>query len=237
MLEVRLPTSEFAGADLPAHVWAVYDIPGAKRLGRFRRVPPGHVPVDSDPGPVHVQPFSLLAGELDVNAHLVQVGAGDAMAVTAGFSTVADTQEGEAVDPTVASAQFSPVPTLFSVDVEVKPATDARDQIAIVESFSTTETRLDAWCWRMPARPTLREDRFVQAVVDRVPTKVRAELRWTGAGDRADLAYEAASAIPASCSRTSPTQAGPTWSRRPGRRRRTSPRGSTRRWRPPSRGP
>ncbi|CRK62242.1 hypothetical protein [Alloactinosynnema sp. L-07] len=32
MLEVRLPTSEFAGRDLPGHVWAVYDIPGRKRL-------------------------------------------------------------------------------------------------------------------------------------------------------------------------------------------------------------
>lgn len=197
MLEVRLPTSEFAGADLPAHVWAVYDIPGAKRLSvgfdGYRR---GTSLSTATLGLFTFSPFSLLAGELDVNAHLVQVGAGDAMAVTAGFSTVADTQEGEAVDPTVASAQFSPVPTLFSVDVEVKPATEARDQIAIVESFSTTETRLDAMVLANARTTDAPEDRFVQAVVDRVPTKVRAELTWTGAGDRADLAYEADSVIP-----------------------------------------
>jgi hypothetical protein len=196
MLEVRLPTSEFAGEDLPAHVWAVYDIPGAKRLSvgfdGYRR---GTSLSTATLGLFTFSPFSLLAGELDINAHLAQVGAGEAMAVTAGFSTVADTEEGEAVDPTVASAQFSPVPTLFSVDVEVKPATEEHDQTAIVESSSTTETRLDALVLANARTGEAPEDRFVQAVVDRVPTTVRAELTWTGAGDRADLAYEADSVI------------------------------------------
>lgn len=196
MLEVRLPTSEFAGEDLPAHVWAVYDIPGAKRLSvgfdGYRR---GTSLSTATLGLFTFSPFSLLAGELDINAHLAQVGAGEAMAVTAGFSTVADTEEGEAVDPTVASAQFSPVPGLFSVDVEVKPATEEHDQTAVVESFSTTETRLDALVLANARTGDAPEDRFVQAVVDRVPTKVRAELTWTGAGDRADLAYAADSVI------------------------------------------
>src|ERR1044072_9754431 len=32
LLSVRLPTSQHAGEDLPAHVWAVYDLPTHKRI-------------------------------------------------------------------------------------------------------------------------------------------------------------------------------------------------------------
>ncbi|MCF4122632.1 hypothetical protein L1785_16765 [Antribacter sp. KLBMP9083] len=196
MLEVRLPTSEYAGEDLPAHVWAVYDIPGAKRLSvgfdGYRR---GTSLSSATLGLFTFSPFSTLAGELDINAHLAQLGAGDAMAVTAGFSSVADTEGGEAFDPTVASARFSPVPTLFSTDVEVKPATEERDQTASVDVTSTTETRLDAIVLANARSGDAPEDRFVQAVVDQVPTSVSAQLTWSGTGDRADLAYEADSAI------------------------------------------
>ncbi|WP_157930760.1 hypothetical protein [Glycomyces xiaoerkulensis] len=196
MLEVRLPTSELHGEDLPAHVWAVYDIPGANRLSVGYD---GHTRGDSlstaTLGVFTFAPFSTIAGEYDIEATLVNAGSGDSMAVTAGLAGVADTDEGEAVDPTVASARFSPVPTVFKVEAEIRPSTEESDQVARVDAGSDVPTHLDAVILSNDRTGPDPVDRFVQAGVDQVPTDVSALLTWTDTGDHAELDYQASSQI------------------------------------------
>lgn len=195
-LEVRLPTSEFHGEDLPAHVWAVYDIPGGNRLSvgydGYRR---GASLSTATLGLFTFSPVAVVGGEFDIRASLLQVGAGDAMAVTAGLAQVADTDEGEAVDPTVASARFSPVPTVFEARARVVPAGEEEDQQATVAAATNVETQLDTIVLANDGSVSPPTDRFVQLAVDELPTEVSADLTWAPDGSRAVLDYAADSVI------------------------------------------
>lgn len=191
-LEVRLPTSELAGQDLPGHVWAVYDVPGGNRLSvgydGFRR---GTSLSTATLGLFTFAPLDAITGQYDIRASLVNAGAGDAMAVTAGLARVADTDAGEAVDPTVASARFSPVPTVFSAHAAVRPAAGDDEQRAEVDAVSNVRTHLDTIVMANGGG----SDRFVQADVGLLPTTVSAELTWTPGGDHAVLDYDASAPI------------------------------------------
>lgn len=192
LLQVRLPTSEHAGEDLPGHVWAVYDVPGGNRLSvgydGFRR---GTSLSTATLGVFTFSPLDAIAGQYDIQASLVQAGAGEAMAVTAGLAQVADTDEGEAINPTVASARFSPVPAVFRTRAEIRPASDGEDQRAQVDASSNVQTHLDT----IVMSNEQASDRYVQADVNMLPTEVSAELTWTPDGDRARLDYDADSVI------------------------------------------
>ena len=103
------------GGPLPGHVWAVYDIPGQKRLSLgfdgFRR---GSTLPQPHPGVFTFKPEAAARGVFDIRGALRQGGAGEALAITGGVSSVAPGPVGEAVDPTVASIRFaSPAPAAF----------------------------------------------------------------------------------------------------------------------------
>ncbi|WP_054044260.1 hypothetical protein [Alloactinosynnema sp. L-07] len=193
MLEVRLPTSEFAGRDLPGHVWAVYDIPGRKRLSLgydgFRR---GTSLSTATLGVFTLNPFEAAAnGVFDIKASLLQVGAGDAMAITAGMASVRDDQQGAAYDPTVASSRFSPVPLLFEAHARIDMGAADRAQTAKVTATSTTDTHLDA----QVLANTAQANRFDQVKVDVLPRSVSAELTRPVGGGETTVRYDASAPI------------------------------------------
>jgi hypothetical protein len=193
LLEIRLPTSELVGQDLPGHVWGVYDLPGGKRLSvgfdGFRR---GTSLPTATLGVFTFNPLKALRGEYDIKASLLQVGAGDALAVTAGLADVADTDAGEAIDPTVASARFSPVPNAFTARAWVRPPGEDSDQRAVVTARSSEATQLDTQVIANAADGT---DRFTQLLVDRLPTTVEADLRRSPDGLVSTLDYDADAGI------------------------------------------
>lgn len=196
LLTLRLPTSETTGRDLPAHVWAVYDIPTHKRLSvgfdGFRR---GSSLPTATLGVFSFNPAQAFNGIFDVNASLLQVGARDSLAVTAGLADVAQTDKGEALDPTVASARFSPVPTSFNAHALIDPGSSGRDQRATVDARSDKTTHLDAQILSNQHKGNTPTDRFDQLKVDMLPSEVSASLTRAAAGGAANVTYRANSVI------------------------------------------
>lgn len=195
-LQLRLPTSEYAGRDLPGHVWAVYDIPGSKRLSLgfdgYRRgtsLPTGTL------GLFTFNPVGLLQGIYDIKATLLTGGAGSALAITAGVSSVADTDKGEAYDPTVASVRFSPVPALYTAHARIDPGSADRDQRSKVDSTSDKATHLDAIVLSNTRTGEAPSDRFTQLKVDSLPKSVSLELTRPSTDATAKLDYTADSGI------------------------------------------
>ncbi|SFB63438.1 hypothetical protein SAMN05216266_13510 [Amycolatopsis marina] len=196
MLSLRLPTSELAGEDLPGHVWAVYDIPGRKRLSLgydgFRR---GSSLPTASLGVFTLNPFEAVRGIFDIKASLIQVGAGESLAVTAGMASVTEDDAGRAYDPTVASSRFSPVPKLFHAHAFVDPGAADRSQQATVDASSSKQTQLDAQVLSNRHSTGPGTDRFDQLKVDMLPTEVSASLTRPAAGGDATLDYQADSTI------------------------------------------
>ncbi|OLE25807.1 MAG: hypothetical protein AUG49_09810 [Catenulispora sp. 13_1_20CM_3_70_7] len=192
VLEVRLPTSETTGKALHAHVWGVYDLPTHKRLSvgfdGFRRG--DTLPVAA----LGLYTFNIghfLQGIYDIHANLLQVGAGNAMAVTAGLGTVSDDANGAVVNPTVASARFSPVPLLFSAHAVIDPGSATSPETASVDATSTSSSHLDAQVLSDGAS----SDSFTQAKIDTVPTQVSAQVTRPQGTPNATVHYTASSTI------------------------------------------
>jgi hypothetical protein len=196
LLEVRLPTSETTGKALQAHVWGVYDLPTHKRLSvgfdGYRRG-------DSLPfatlGLFTFSPGAILSGTYDIHATLLSVGAGTSMAITAGLGTVEQNADGNVVDPTVASARFSPVPTLFSAHALIDPGSPTTPETVKVEATSTTRSSLDVQVLGNHETSTPPSDSFTQLVVDTLPTSVSATLTRPQNGPAATVAYRASGTI------------------------------------------
>lgn len=192
LVSLRLPTSEFAGADLPAHVWAVYDIPTRKRLSvgfdGFRR---GAGLSTAAIGVYTFNPATLINGIYDIKASVVQVGAAESVAITAGFANVTDNAEGKAYEPTVASARFSPVPTLFTAHAKIDPGAADRAQTAVVDATTNVRTQLDTQVLSNGAT----ESRFDRVKVDKVPNLVSASLTRPPGGAESALDYSASAVI------------------------------------------
>ncbi|MEU4767608.1 hypothetical protein AB0H12_30580 [Actinosynnema sp. NPDC023794] len=191
-LQLRLPTSEHVGRDLPGHVWAVYDIPGRTRLSLgfdgFRRgssLPTGTL------GIFTLNPIRALQGIYDIKATLLSAGAGESLAITAGMASVRDDSAGDAYDPTVASARFSPVPNVFHAHAYIDPGAADRGQRATVDSSSTVRTHLDAQVLSNRGGTS----RFDQLKVDTLPTRVSAAVTRPVGGGEADVEYRADSTI------------------------------------------
>ncbi|NUT93333.1 MAG: hypothetical protein HOY78_15065 [Saccharothrix sp.] len=192
VLSVRLPTSEHAGGDLPGHVWAVYDLPTHKRISvGFDGLRRGSSLPTAALGLYTFAPIQAVRGIFDIKATVLQVGAGESLAVTAGLAAVAETDKGEAVDPTVASARFSPVPNLFTAHAFIDPGAADRDQKATVDSTSSERTHLDAQVLSNSATA----NRFDQLKVDLLPTSVSAALTRPAGGAQATVQYTADSTI------------------------------------------
>lgn len=192
LLEVRLPTSETTGSALHAHVWGVYDLPTHKRLSvgfdGFRRA-------DSLPlaalGVFTFNPAKLLQGVYDINATLLTVGAGNALAITAGLGTVSDDANGDVTDPTVASSRFSPVPLLFTAHAVIDPGSSTTPETASVSATSSTTTRLDA----QVLSDGDTSSSFTQAKIDSLPTQVSVQVTRPQQGPAASVDYSASSTI------------------------------------------
>lgn len=192
LLEVRLPTSETTGSALHAHVWGVYDLPTHKRLSvgfdGFRRA--DSLPVAAL-GLFTFNPAKLLQGVYDINASLLTVGAGNALAITAGFGTVSGDANGDVVDPTVASSRFSPVPLLFTAHAVIDPGSSTTPETASVTATSTTATHLDAQV--LSDGDTTSS--FTQAKIDSLPTQVSVQVVRPQQGPAATVDYSASSTI------------------------------------------
>ncbi|MEV6874175.1 hypothetical protein [Amycolatopsis sp. NPDC051128] len=196
LLSLRLPTSEYVGKDLPAHVWAVYDLPTHKRISLgfdgYRR---GSSLPTATLGVYTFNPLKLLNGIYDIKASLLQVGAGDSMAITAGLASVTDDAQGNAYDPAVASARFSPVPGVFDAHALIDMGAPDRDQQATIDVHSTRQTQLDAQVLTNRRSTAPPADRFDQLKIDVLPTSVSAALTRPKEGAAATLQYRAASTI------------------------------------------
>ncbi|NUP50642.1 MAG: hypothetical protein HOW97_25515 [Catenulispora sp.] len=192
VLEVRLPTSETTGKALHAHVWGVYDLPTHKRLSvgfdGFRR---GDTLPVAALGLYTFNVGRFLQGVYDIHANVLQVGAGAAMAITAGLGTVSDDAAGDVVDPTVASARFSPVPLLFSAHAVIDPGSATAPQTASIDATSTSSSHLDAQVLSDGAA----SDSFTQAKIDTLPTQVSAQVTRPQGTPDATVRYTASSAI------------------------------------------
>ena len=192
VLEIRLPTSETTGKALHAHVWGVYDLPTHKRLSvgfdGFRR---GDTLPAAALGLYTFNIGHFLQGVYDIHANILQVGAGKAMAVTAGLGTVSDDANGDVVDPTVLSARFSPVPLLFSAHAVIDPGDSTRPETASVDATSTSSSELDAQV--ISDGPA--SDSFTQAKIDTLPTQVSAKVTRPQNSADATVNYSASSGI------------------------------------------
>ncbi|MEU0882021.1 hypothetical protein ABZ345_25690 [Lentzea sp. NPDC005914] len=192
MVTLRLPTSEFAGRDLPAHVWGVYDLPGHKRVSLgydgFRR---GTSLSTATIGIFTLNPFEIARGVFDVKASLLQLGAGEAFAITAGIASVRDDDKGDAYDPTVASARFSPVPRFFNAHAFIDMGASDRPQKATVDARSDVDTHLDAQVLTNQGG----RNRFDQLKIDTLPSEVSAAMTRPVSGGETTINYLASSAI------------------------------------------
>ncbi|MGH9184495.1 MAG: hypothetical protein ACRD0U_01550 [Acidimicrobiales bacterium] len=192
MLVLRLPTSETTGAALPAHVWAVYDLPGHRRLSigfdGFRR---GSTLPNSTLGIFTFDAVAAAQGVFDVRGSLRQSGAGASMAVTLGLASVTQNQQGTPFDPTVASAQFSPVPAAFDAHAVV----DLGEEEGSIDTTSDRASRLDAIVVTRRSGEGAPFGRFTQLVVDQLPTSLSASLTRPPGGGAATLEYRASSPI------------------------------------------
>lgn len=192
MLVLRLPTSETTGGPLPAHVWGVYDLPGHKRLSvgldGFRR---GTTLPDSTLGIFTFDAAAAIQDVFDVRGSLRQSGAGDAMAVTLGLASVAPDGQGEPFDPTVASAQFAPVPAAFDAHAVV----DLGEEEGTIDAVSDRSSRLDAFVVSRRNGDGVPFGRFTQLAVDQVPTSLSASLTRPPGGGAAALEYRGSSPI------------------------------------------
>lgn len=192
LLEVRLPTSETTGSALHAHIWGVYDLPTHKRLSvgfdGFRRA--DSLPVAAL-GLFTFNPAKLLQGIYDINATLLTVGAGNALAVTAGLGTVSGDSNGDVVDPTVASSRFSPVPLLFTAHAVIDPGSSTTPETASVSATSSTTTHLDAQVLSDGGTSSS----FTQAKIDSLPTQVSVQVVRPQQGAAATVDYSASSTI------------------------------------------
>lgn len=113
-LDRRLPTSEKAGQALQAHLFVLYDLPSAQRrlaLGYdgFRR---GSTLPEMTDTTFSYDLAAARDGVLDVRAAVSQTAPGASFANTAALTTI--TSAGGDADPTVVSAQLSPVPSTYS---------------------------------------------------------------------------------------------------------------------------
>lgn len=189
LLALRLPTSETTGRALPAHVWAVYDLPGHKRLSigvdglrRGATLPQGTL------GVFTFNPGRAAQGVYDVRGALRQDGAGDALAITAGLASVAQTAQGQAVEPTVASIRFSsPVPAVFDGHALI----DQAFQKGQVDATTDRPTHLDALVLTNRASG----NRFTQLKIDTLPSAVAATLVRRPDGSATTLDYQASSVV------------------------------------------
>jgi hypothetical protein len=195
LLSVRLPTSEHAGEDLPAHVWAVYDLPTHKRISvGFDGMRRGTSMPTAAVGLYTFSPLRALRGIFDIKATLITVGAGDSLAITAGLAGVEDDDEGRAFDPTVASARFAPVPNLFTAHALIDPGADDRDQKATIDATSSVRSQLDTQVLSNKRGDT-PVDRFDQLKVDVLPTSVSADLTRPPGGEKTTVDYAANATI------------------------------------------
>lgn len=191
-LEIRLPTSETTGKALPAHVWGVYDLPTHKRLSvgfdGFRR---GDTLPTAALGLFTFNIGHFLQGVYDINATVLQVGAGNAVAVTAGLGTVSDDANGDVINPTVASSRFSPVPLLFSAHAVIDPGSATSPETASVDATSATATHLDA----QVLSDGQNGDSFTQAKIDSLPNHVSVQVTRPQQSPDATVHYTASSTI------------------------------------------
>jgi hypothetical protein len=191
LLQVRLPTSELAGRPLPAQLWAVYDLPGHHRVSAgFDGLRRGDTLPTAALGLYTFNPIELIRGLYDIRARLLTVGAGDALAITAGLASVTDDTAGTPLRPTVASARFSPVPTLFTAHARIDPGSDTAPQTVVVDATSDRATHLDA----QVLANRQGADEFTQLAVDSLPTTVSATLTRPPGG-KATVAYTASAGI------------------------------------------
>ncbi len=194
LLVLRMPTSETTGGPLPAHVWAVYQLPdtnhsqlsiGYDGLRRGTTLPNGTLGIFT---------FDVLGaaqGVFDVHASLRQGGAGSSMAVTAGIAKVTQDAASVAFDPTVVSAQFSPVPSVFTAHAVV----DLAEEEGSIDTTSDRPSRLDAIVVTRRGGPVAPFGRFTQLVVDQLPTSLSAELTRPPTGGAVSLQYRASAPI------------------------------------------
>ncbi len=168
----RLASSETTGSNLPAHVWAVYDVPTPKRLSLgfdgFRR---GTTLPDSTSGVFSFDNVAAAAGTFDVGGSLTQRGAGSALAVTLGLASIAQDQAGSPFDPTVTSARFAPVPAAFGAHAVV----DLAEEQAAIDAQGDGTPSLDAIVVSRRGGG-VPFGRFTQLIVDGLPSSLSAAL-------------------------------------------------------------
>ena len=193
LLAVRLPTSEIApSSPLPAHVWAVYDLPGHKRLSiGFDGTRRGTSLPQFTLGIFTFNPAATVNGVFDVRGELHLSGAGTSLAVTAGLSSVTQDQTGSAFDPTVASIRFQPVPSNFDAHALV----DMGFEKAQVDATTDVATQLDALVETNRRSASLPLDRFTELKIDNLPKQVQATLTRPPGGGAATVDYHASSTI------------------------------------------
>lgn len=181
LLNRRLPTSEFQGRPLAAHVFVVYDLPQASRrvaLGYdgFRRGTT--LPEMTDTTYTLGLPAARDA-VLDVRAVATHTAPGTSFANTFGFVTTRTDQSD--VDPTAVSVQFSPVPTTYSARLR-RAQSGAQ---TLIETALERSSRVDAIAVsdRTSTSPSPRS--ATQLVVADMPRTARLEVlrRTTSAGE------------------------------------------------------
>lgn len=197
LLSVRLPTSEVA-ADKPlrAHVWAVYDIPGYKRLSiGYDGLTRGAGLSKATLGIFTFAPADAARGIYDLRGELLNTGPAASLAVTASYASITQDDAGTPFDPTAVSARFSPVPGIFSAHARIDPVGDPRT--TTVDTASNVSTALDALVVSNRDRSSPPADQFTQVQISALPKTMTATLTQPAAGGSATVRYQAAAAIPA----------------------------------------
>ena len=163
-------------------------MPGQKRLSvGFDGTRRGTTLPNGTLGVFTFNPSAATRGVFDVRGALRQSGAGEALAITAGLSSVAPGPAGEAVNPTVASLRFSPVPAVFDAHALI----DQSVQKGEVDASTDRSTHVDA----IVLTNSATSDRFTQVKIDTLPTSVRATIVRRPDGSAATLDYLAVSVI------------------------------------------
>jgi hypothetical protein len=184
MVTARLPTSETHGGPLKAQVWAQYDIPASRGISTARRLSIGFDGFrrgaslsGTDWGVYHLDTTGGTVADLRVSVRRHRPGASIAT-----VASLTDPAGDRSAGSEMLSLRQSPVPEKLAASARL----DSAKREGTLKITTSGPSALDAL---LSGGSTAREDRFTRVVVNRVSSRVTAQLSHPGGDGAAEVRF------------------------------------------------